>query len=291
MDTFVDRFLTYLDRHRNFSPHTVRSYANDLANFVSFAGQRNVAGPTEIDHILLRAYLAALSSSGLKRTSIGRRISALRSFLRYLHRDGVISGNPAEGFRGLKREKNLPHCLDMSQAADLVTAPSDSDPACLRDRAILELLYSTGLRVSELTGIDFADIDIDGEMVLAKGKGRKERLVPMGAQAAAAIIGYIRSRSTPPGQSSPLFLNRSGKRLSERGVRRLVDKYSRATGLPHVSPHTLRHSFATHMLDKGADLRSVQELLGHASISTTQIYTHLTTEGLKRIHSSAHPRG
>ncbi len=291
MEKFVDKFLAYLARHRNFSPHTVRSYAKDLADFLAFARERSATHPRKIDHSVLRAFLAKLSRTGYERSTVGRKLSAVRSFLKYLCNEGIISSNPAEGLRGPKRRKSLPRFLDVNQTADLVTAPSDTDRGGLRDRAILELLYSTGLRVSELANLDLGDVDLDGGMVLAKGKGKKERLVPMGEKAAAAITGYLGSRPEPKKDSSPTFINRFGKRLSERGVRRIVDKYARSKGLPHVSPHTLRHSFATHMLDKGADLRAVQELLGHASISTTQIYTHLTTEGLKKIYASAHPRG
>lgn len=290
MDKFTDKFLAHLSRHRNFSRHTVRSYARDLADFTAFAEERSVTRPIQIDHAILRAFLAKLSGSGYQRSTIGRKLSAVRSFLRYLQRDGIIKSNPAEGLRGLRHSKSLPRFLDVAQAADLVTAPSDSSPQALRDKAILEILYSTGLRVSELAGLDFTDVDFDSEMVLAKGKGKKERIVPMGGKAVKALRNYLKARAAPPRNTSPLFLNRFGKRLSGRGVRRVVGKYARSKGLPHVSPHTLRHSFATHMLDKGADLRAVQELLGHANISTTQIYTHLTTEGLKRIYASAHPR-
>ncbi len=290
MDKFTDKFLNYLSRHRNFSQHTVRSYARDLADFTAFAEERSVTRPGQIDHNVLRAFLARLSNSGYQRSTIGRKLSAIRSFLRYLRYEGIINSNPAEGLRGLRHSKSLPRFLDIAQAADLVTSPSDSNPRALRDRAILEILYSTGLRVSELTNLDLTDVDFDSEMVLAKGKGKKERLVPMGGKAITALLGYLESRDGPSMNTSPLFLNRFGKRLSSRGVRRVVDKYARSKGMSNVSPHTLRHSFATHMLDRGADLRAIQELLGHANISTTQIYTHLTTEGLKKVYESAHPR-
>ena len=175
MDKFTDKFLTHLSRHRNFSQHTVRSYARDLADFTAFAEERSVTRPAQIDHAVLRAFLAKLSGSGYQRSTIGRKLSAVRSFLRYLQRDGIIKSNPAEGLRGLRHSKSLPRFLDVAQAADLVTAPSDSSPQALRDKAILEILYSTGLRVSELADLDFTDVDFDSEMVLAKGKGKKEK--------------------------------------------------------------------------------------------------------------------
>jgi tyrosine recombinase XerC len=290
MEKMVERFLSYLERQRNFSPHTVRSYRNDLTQFTAFAESRGVDRPQKVTHILLRGFLAELTGSGRERSTVGRKVSAVRSFFKFLLQEGVISRNPAEGLRGLRRTKKLPGFLDETQTEELVTAPTESEPQGLRDRAILELLYSTGLRVSEVAGLTVEDVDLDTEMVLARGKGKKERLVPMGVKAALAVRKYLRSRGQSAKKAKPLFLNRFGKRLTQRSIRRVVDKYARAKGLPHVSPHTLRHSFATHMLDRGADLRAVQELLGHSSLSTTQVYTHLTTEGLKRIHSSAHPR-
>jgi tyrosine recombinase XerC len=290
MEEFVERFLSHLERQRNFSDHTVRSYGNDLRQFVAFAGSRSIDSPKKVTHVLLRGFLADLTNSGRERSTIGRKISAVRSFFKFLHHEGIIETNPAEGLRGLKRAKKLPGFLDVAQTEELVTAPDESAPHGLRDRAILELLYSTGLRVSEVAGLTVEDVDLDSEMVLARGKGKKERLVPMGVKAALAVGKYLRSRGPSAKKAKPLFLNRFGRRLTQRSIRRVVDKHARARGLPHVSPHTLRHSFATHMLDRGADLRAVQELLGHSSLSTTQIYTHLTTEGLKRIHSSAHPR-
>ena len=290
VDELIDQFLGHLARNRNFSDHTIRSYGRDLADFDAFIKERNVADPADINQTTLRAFLARLSSSGYERSTIGRKLSSIRSFFRYLHQEGVISSNPAEGLRGLRKQKSLPKFLDIDQSADLVTAPDDSDPQGARDRAILELLYSTGLRVSELARLDIGDVDLDSYMVLAKGKGKKERLVPMGGKAVQALRTCIKSRTDTLKNASPMFVNRFGKRLSDRGIRRIVEKYARSRGLTNVSPHTLRHSFATHMLDKGADLRAVQELLGHANISTTQIYTHLTTEGLKKIYASAHPR-
>ncbi len=290
MKKLMERFLSYLERQRNFSVHTVRSYRNDLTQFVAFAGSRDVDEPKKVTHILLRGFLAELTGSGRERSTVGRKVSAVRSFFKFLHQEGVVSRNPAEGLRGLRRTRKLPGFLDVAQTEELVTAPGESEPHGLRNRAILELLYSTGLRVSEVAGLTIEDVDLNSEMVLARGKGKKERLVPMGMKASVAVRKYLHSRGQTAKKAKPLFLNRFGKRLTQRSIRRVVDKYARSKGLPHVSPHTLRHSFATHMLDRGADLRAVQELLGHSSLSTTQIYTHLTTEGLKRIHSSAHPR-
>ena len=243
----------------------------------------------------LRRYLAHLCSKDYSKATTARKLATLRSFYKYLVRTGLVEVNPVAAIRTPKQERRLPKFLDVTQVEKLLAAPPDDEMIGARDRAMLEVLYSTGMRVSELVGMDADDIDLVAGTVRLRGKGKKERLSPLGAPAIEAVRRYLELRSGERNREKfdarPLFINKLGKRLSTRSVRRKLDKYLEAAGLdPDVSPHTLRHSFATHMLERGADLRCVQELLGHQSLSTTQIYTHLTNGRLKEVYDEAHPR-
>jgi integrase/recombinase XerC len=285
MQRYLDKFIRYLEVERNYSRHTILNYRLDLQDFLKFLGGLAVE---DADYLTLRKYLAALRQRGLGSKSLNRHLSSLRSFFRFLTREGYFKDNPAVSILSPKLEKHLPLFLTEEEVSRLIdSAPSQSE-ADLRDKAILETFYSTGLRISELVGLSLDSVDFIGGVVKVMGKGRKERLVPVGEKAIAAIRGYLEKRKK---QSSALFLNRRGGRISDRGVRNIVKKRLRLAGLrAGVSAHTLRHSFATHLLNRGADLRSVQELLGHANLATTQIYTHLTTDRLKSVYDQAHPR-
>ena len=285
MNRYLDKFLSYLEIEKNCSPHTLLNYQKDLEDFLDF-----LAGETmeKVEYLHLRRYLAHLRSSQYRPRTVARKLSSLRSFFRFLHREGHIPENPAVLLVTPKLDKVLPKFLSEGEAGTLIEAPPGRPDLARRDRAILETLYGTGIRVSELVGLDVDHVDLISGMALVRGKGKKERLVPVGGQAVEAIRDYLASR---PQQARPVFLNKNGTRLSARGVRNLINRCLLRSGLRlKVSPHVLRHSFATHLLDRGADLRSVQELLGHVSLSTTQIYTHVTTEKLKRVYDQAHPR-
>ena len=295
MSLFVDRFLGYLESERGCSPQTLRAYAADLVQFLNFAAPQDEFDPAAIGAVQLRRYMAQLRQSGVARTTIARKLASLRSLYRYLMREGVVSDNPAANLTLPRREKRLPIFLDEAEVERLLQAPDPADTTGRRDRAILEMLYSTGMRISELAAVSMEDLDLLGEVVKAKGKGKKERLVPLGRPAIEALRDYLAVRPTlAQGHSvsrRALFITPGGGRLSDRGIRRLFDKHARHAGIgDRSSPHTLRHSFATHMLNRGADLRSVQELLGHASLASTQIYAHVTTERLKAVYDKAHPR-
>lgn len=296
----VDRFLDHLRSARDFSEHTQRGYAGDLAGFLDFLERRGetAAFPGGLTRTTVRAYLVALVEEGYSKRSAARKLSSLRSFFGYLLRTALLKSNPADGVRAPRLEKPLPRFLEVEEVGRLLAAAAGGDLWSLRDRAILETLYGAGLRVSELVGLDEGDLDLSGGLVHARGKGRKERLTPLGASATAALQRYLGSRRTwalgrlpPAAGRPPVFINRHGERLDVRSVRRLLDKYRAVAGIAHeISPHTLRHSFATHLLDRGADLRIVQDLLGHASLASTQVYTHLTAERLKAAYEKAHPR-
>ncbi|HQB39478.1 MAG TPA: tyrosine recombinase XerC [Deltaproteobacteria bacterium] len=287
----IDGFCLYLDQERNVSAHTLAAYRRDLEQFAEYAHREDGAGicAASVTHILLRRYLAHLSK-GMKKSSIGRKLAAIRSFFGFLLRRGVLTTNPAELISTPKREKRLPFHLNIDQVTSLVEAPSDGEKHALRDRAILETLYSSGLRVSELTGLNIGDLDLTGGMVRVMGKGGKERIVPLGSKAIAAIQDYLSSRSELSG-SGPLFLNTRGARIHRRSVTRIVDAHvMKIAAFKRISPHVLRHTFATHMLEGGADLRAIQELLGHASLSTTQKYTHVSIDKLMEVYDKAHPK-
>jgi integrase/recombinase XerC len=282
---YIEKFTRYLEIEKNYSRHTIVNYRLDLTDFQNFIKDIPLES---IDYLVVRKYLASLKERNLLNRSLARRLSTLRSFFKFLTRDGFLKTNPILVVASPKQEKHLPQVLTEEEVRTLLECASGLDERGLRDRAILETFYSTGIRISELVGLSVPDIDFIGGVVTVAGKGRKERMVPIGECALEAVRSYHSARAMP---NNAVFLNKNGRRLSDRGVRGIVEKYIRRASLRHgVSAHTLRHSFATHLLDRGADLRSVQELLGHANLSTTQIYTHLTTEKLKRVYDKAHPR-
>ncbi len=291
-------FVAKLEHEKGFSEHTLRAYHKDLLQFDNFLKAEKRNSLESINHLLLRRFLAVLRSKNYSKTTIARKLASIRSFFKFLIREGELVSNPFEMLRTPKQDKKLPHFLSISEVDILLETPDCSTVMGLRDMAIMETLYSTGIRVSELVGLDEGDIDFFAGMIKVQGKGKKERLVPIGSHATKAINGYIGSKSrsrknekTKVGKSEPLFLNKYGGRLTARSVARTLDKYLKMAGVNLLtSPHTFRHSFATHLLDKGADLRSVQEMLGHSSLSTTQVYTHITTERLKNVYDKAHPR-
>lgn len=291
MEKPVSHFLNFLGTEKNASPHTVKNYGIDLREFFEFLKKKISA---EITHLDIRAFLAFLKSRNYSKSSIARKLACTRSFFKYLVRENQLKVNPAAGIATPKREKRLPLFLAAEEVASLLEAPSKNSWDEKRDKAILEILYSSGLRVSELVGLNHEDVDLVSGLVRVRGKGKKERIIPVGAVAIKAIRDYLEHRPPKDGAENlkrPLYLNRYGGRLTDRSIRRLILKYARRIALKkEVSPHTLRHSFATHMLDRGADLRSVQELLGHENLSTTQIYTHVTTKRLKEAYEAAHPR-
>ncbi|MGA2774499.1 MAG: tyrosine recombinase XerC [Candidatus Omnitrophota bacterium] len=287
MEKYIGKFIRYLEIEKNYSPHTILNYKLDLEDFSKFLSPGDIQ---KVDYLLLRKYLAVLKEKNLSARSVGRRLSALRSFFKFLTREGYLKNNPILMLLSPKLDKHLPQFLTEEEVVKLIEsafAHGAADERGLRDRAILETFYSTGMRISELVSLSAEDIDFIGGTLKAFGKGRKERLVPIGDVAMNAIKKYLDTRKK---EDRALFLNKNGKRLTTRGVRNIVDKYIHLAGIRQgISPHTLRHSFATHILNRGADLRTVQELLGHANLSTTQIYTHLTTAKLKSVYDKAHP--
>ena len=280
----VAGFLRHLSVEKNASPHTLRSYRSDLVEFT-----RSLDGAIEgADSRTIRAFLVSLHARGLDAVTVARKLAAVRSFYRFLVRRGVVERNPARETRGPRRAQKLVSFLPIDEATALVDARALGGAARDRDVAILEVLYATGLRVSELTGLDVEAVDRTERTVRVLGKGRKERIVPYGAAAAKALERYLAPR---PAARGPLFMNARGGRLTDRSVRNVVRRAARSAGVVRrVTPHTLRHTFATHLLDAGADLRAIQELLGHSRLSTTQRYTHVGTDQLMRIYDAAHPR-
>jgi len=289
MQRYIDKFINYLKVERNASDHTIINYTIDLGVFKTFLGDRQIE---TIDHLALRRFLAELRAKNYAKRTIARKLASLRSLFRFLFREGYIKKNPITAISTPKLDRKLPVFLDVAKIERLLQSPSESDEAGVRDRALLETLYSTGIRVSELVGLDIDDVDIISGVVKVLGKGSKERVVPIGEPALNAIRKYLDTRAgSRVKDKDAVFLNNHGKRLTDRSVRRVIDKHIRACSMTEkISPHSLRHSFATHLLDRGADLRSVQELLGHANLSTTQIYTHVTMERLKSVYDKAHPR-
>lgn len=287
----INRFQEYLASERNSSVHTLAAYGRDLEQFAAFVTDERGEGCSaqDVDLLLVRRFLAQMARNR-KKSSIGRKLAAIRSFFRFLLRRGEIVRNPAELVATPKKEQTLPFHLDIDQATALMEAPDEDGRHALRDRAILELLYSSGLRVSELTGLDVGDYDSAAGMVRVMGKGGKQRIVPVGSRALDAVAAYLDIRRDLAA-NSPLFLNTRGQRINRRSVARIVDMHvMRIAAFKRISPHTLRHTFATHLLEGGADLRSIQELLGHASLSTTQKYTHVGIDRLMEVYDKAHPR-
>jgi integrase/recombinase XerC len=283
---YIDKFIRYLDLEKGVSSHTLRAYRKDLEMFSeSFSGELN-----NLDVIDLRGFIAGQIQKGLNKTTVSRRLSSLRSFFKFLYREGYVKANPAKLVSNPKLPKRLPRFLSVDDVFSLVEKPEGIGFIPVRDRAILELLYSSGLRVSELSGINSDDISLKESLIKIRGKGRKERIVPIGSKALDALKSYIIERMLLKNREKALFLNRTGTRLTDRGVRRIVVKYARSLEIHgHIGPHTLRHSFASHLLQGGADLRVIQELLGHSSLSTTQKYTHLDVTHLMDIYDKAHP--
>jgi integrase/recombinase XerC len=284
-------FCSYLDTERNVSPNTLAAYRRDLDQLTAFviSEKGENSGISDVDHLLLRRYLAQLSR-GAKKSTLGRKLAAIRSFFRYLLRLGLLAKNPAELIATPKKEHLLPFHLDIDQTTTLVEAPKEGEKHALRDRAVLEMLYSCGLRVSELTNLMIGDLDLSGGMVRVMGKGGKQRIVPVGSRAIEAVRNYLTEREEIVG-NGVLFLNTRGMRINRRSVARIVDNHvMRIAAFKRISPHILRHTFATHMLEGGADLRAIQELLGHASLSTTQKYTHVGIDHLMEVYDKAHPK-
>jgi integrase/recombinase XerC len=295
MRSAVARFLRYLRVERNASELTIKSYREDLTALTDFllsqTGQ--VPRPSEIHTVDLRRYVSALHEAGYAKSSVARHLAALRSFFRFAQREGLVDHNPAKPLRNPRPDRKLPHFLTTAEISRLLQAPPADTPLGRRDRALLETIYSAGLRVSELVAINDQDLDLEAGLVRVRGKGRRERLAPLGRYALRAIRRWLAHRAAPrrAADSTPLFVNRFGTRLTTRSVARALEKHLRHTGLDRrTSPHTLRHSFATHLLDRGADIRSVQELLGHRNLTTTQIYTHVSTNTLRQAYERAHPR-
>jgi len=291
MQKHIFDFLTYLRNERNVSPHTLRSYHSDLEQLSTFLGDKELSAA---DHQTLRRFIAHLMQGEVKKSSIARKLSAIRTFFRYLNREGILTSNPARLVATPRREQRLPAVLTADDAIRLMESPKAKKPAdhdtMLRDRAVLETLYSTGIRASELIGMNREDIDRHDSLIRIRGKGRKERIVPVGTKALDAIDAYL-GRLAGSSDIAAVFLGPSGKRLTARTVQRILENHRKQLGLMQkASPHTLRHSFATHLLESGADLRAIQELLGHASLSTTQRYTHVNLDSLMEVYDKAHPR-
>ena len=296
MHAEIAQFLRYLDVERNASDLTIKSYREDLmdlADFLTDEGTKKVT-PRDVDSALLRGYVSALHDAGYARTSISRKLASLRSFYRFAQRQQMADTNPAKPLRNPRGQRKLPHFLTAEEIQKLLGSPDSDDAMGLRDIAILEVIYSAGLRVSELVGMNDRDLDFEEGVVRVRGKGRKERFGVIGDFASKALRRYFAVRKRADHGDSkelPTFTNKFGQRLTTRSVARMLEKHIKECGLDtRTTPHTLRHSFATHLLDRGADIRSVQELLGHKSLVTTQIYTHVSTANLKQAYAKAHPR-
>ncbi len=298
MKAALGDFERHLRDERRVSEHTLRNYLSDLQQFAAFlaSAMPDVKRPGEVDTLALRTYLGYLHQRGVCKASVMRKLAALRTFFRFLHREGRVGSNPARALHTPRQVKKVPRVLTEEESAALVEAPpspEDHSLAGLRDRALLELLYATGMRASEVVGLDMERVFLSDRIIRVWGKGRKERVVPFGEPAARALEAYLAARSDAGalGPASPVFCNLKGGRLTSRSLQRIVEKYLKLAPMDKdASPHTLRHSFATHLLSRGADLRAIQELLGHESLSTTQKYTHVAAAQLKAVYDSAHPR-
>jgi len=301
MEKLIEQFLEHLRYERNVSAHTLRNYASDLEQFTYFlVPDRKTKLPdvAEIDHLTIREWMASLHSDQKKKSSIARKLAALRTFFQFLVREGMLELNPAKLVSTPKLEKKLPNHLSIEEAIRFIESPDLDTDLGKRDRAMLELMYATGVRVAELTTLNVADVDFQNQLIRVTGKRRKQRIVPFGDPAGDAIRSYLGVRekflfNAPISKRDEraLFLNYQGTRITTRSVGRMVEKYIRiCAGMHDISPHALRHSFATHLLDSGADLRDIQELLGHARLSTTQVYTHVSMEKLIEVYDKAHPK-
>jgi integrase/recombinase XerC len=304
MHSAISQFLRFLSVERNAAELTQKSYREDLTSLAEYLTQAygHTPEPREITPLDLRGYVSALHEAGYAKTSVARRLASLRTFYKFAQREGLADSNPAKPLRNPRPDRKLPHFLSTDEVGKLLVAPPATTPMGLRDRAILETIYSAGLRVSECVGMNDSDVDLTEGVVRIRGKGRRERLAPIGSFAAKALARWIKVRTVGCGKRTtavrtasqtaiPVFTNKFGTRLTTRSVHRMLLKHLKVTGLDlRTTPHTLRHSFATHLLDCGADIRSVQELLGHKSLVTTQIYTHISTAGLRAVYEKAHPR-
>lgn len=304
MQTYLDDFLKHLKYERNLSEHTLRNYESDLVQFYDFIappnqeGERRAVDIHALDNLTIREYMASLYEKKKKKSSIHRKVACLRTFFRFLCREGVLEKNPAMLVSSPRVDRKLPNHLSIEQMIKFIETPETDTVLGKRDRAILELLYASGVRVSELVGLNLTDIDFHHQTLRVKGKGRKERMVPFGSHAQAALEAYLGVRGellieADPDDRDPnaVFMNYQGTRITTRSVGRMLDKYCKQCAeIHHVSPHALRHSFATHLLDAGADLRTIQELLGHARLTTTQQYTHVSTDKLMEVYDKAHPK-
>jgi integrase/recombinase XerD len=291
--SLVDRYLGQLRNERNASPQTLRAYASDLARYLEWA-ERTGADPLGSDPRIIRRYLAELDAARYSRRTIARRLSAVRSFFAYLNREGVVAHDPAAVVATPKQPSRLPRLIPTQLLERLLDAPDRDTPAGMRDRAILELLYASGARVSEVTGLDVKDVDLVQGQITVTGKGDKQRIIPIHREACARVRAYLttgRPGLRPKPGETAVFLNRTGGRLTDGGIRRMLGRHLQALGESSgVTPHAFRHTFATHLLEAGADLRTVQDLLGHVALSTTQIYTHLGVQRLQAVHRDSHPR-
>ena len=298
MQESIDLFLKYIRFERNYSPHTVKSYTADLSEFLIYLGGQEVTlAPEQIDHITIRDFLSRLYEKGNGKSSVSRKLATIRSFFRFLHREGRISQNPARLVRTPKVPRRPPRFLAVKEVETILNFPKRSTDRGARDAAMLELLYATGIRVSELVSLNVEDCSLDQRLIRVRGKGRKERITPFGEKAAQAIDNYLETRSRllqrkrKAEEPNAFFLNLRGSRITTRSVQRILEGYIRqSSSLLNVHPHLFRHSFATHLLNRGADLRSIQELLGHENLSTTQIYTSLAIDELLEAYRAAHPR-
>ncbi len=300
MYALIRRYLEYLDVERNLAYNTIISYENDLFQFAGFLSrhmEKKTIDIRDVDNVTIRLFMGELAEQGYEKKSVGRKLAAVRSFLRFLVKRGILHFNPADNVITPKVEKKLPVFLDKASAHRLMDAPDKSKVEGIRDWALLELLYSTGIRRGELVGLSVCDVDFENQTITVLGKGNKERVVPFGRKAKEALQAYLRrrgelfARKMVRDDREALFLTVHGKRLYPRLVTMLVGKYiGMVSEVEKKSPHILRHTFATHLLDRGADLRAVKELLGHASLSTTQIYTHVTVDRLKKVYEQAHPK-
>jgi integrase/recombinase XerC len=301
----LDQFLEHLQYERNLSEHTLRNYASDLNQFLAFlapvdaaSGKRTLPSVREIDHLTIREWLATLHSAQKRKSSVARKLAAVRTFLQFLVREGLLQTNPAKLVNTPRLEKKLPRHLSVEETIRFIETPDAETDLGRRDRAILELMYATGVRVSELTKLNLEDVDFANKLIRVSGKRRKERIVPFGEPARAALQAYLEVRDRFLLQApislrddKALILNYQGTRITTRSIGRMVEKYiGICAGMHNISPHALRHSFATHLLDSGADLRDIQELLGHARLATTQIYTHVSMEKLVEVYDKAHPK-
>ncbi len=305
MEQLIEQFVEHLRYERNVSAHTLRNYASDLEQFMDHLGpadpetrKRKLPEVKDIDHLTIREWLAELHTAQKKKSSIARKLAALRTFFQFLVREGLLEGNPAKLVATPRQEKKLPKHLTVEEAIRFIETPDPETELGRRDRAMLELMYATGIRVAELTTLNLGDIDFRNQLVRVTGKRRKQRIVPFGEPARDATRSYLEVRdkflmNAPVSKrdDEAVFLNYQGTRITTRSVGRMVEKYIKiCSGVHRISPHALRHSFATHLLDNGADLRDIQELLGHARLSTTQVYTHVSMEKLIEVYDKAHPK-